>query len=44
MAGPLHGKTIFIDDEVLAAEGIDDLEQYSYVAGAQLIPDLYVEP
>jgi citronellol/citronellal dehydrogenase len=33
----------FIDDEVLAADGVTDLEPYSFVAGAQLIPDLYVE-
>jgi citronellol/citronellal dehydrogenase len=34
----------FIDDEVLAQEGITDLARYSWVAGAELIPDLYVEP
>jgi citronellol/citronellal dehydrogenase len=34
----------FIDDEVLAQEGINDLARYSSVAGAELIPDLYVEP
>ena len=34
----------FIDDEVLAQEGITDLAPYSSVAGAELIPDLYVEP
>jgi citronellol/citronellal dehydrogenase len=33
----------FIDDEVLAADGVTDLDRYSYVAGAQLMPDLYVE-
>jgi citronellol/citronellal dehydrogenase len=33
----------FIDDEVLAAEGVDDLERYSFAAAAKLIPDLYVE-
>jgi citronellol/citronellal dehydrogenase len=33
----------FIDDEVLAADGVTDFEPYSFVAGAQLIPDLYVE-
>ena len=33
----------FIDDEVLASEGVTDFERYSFAPGAQLIPDLYVE-
>ncbi|MBP8807293.1 MAG: NAD(P)-dependent oxidoreductase [Kofleriaceae bacterium] len=32
----------FIDDEVLAAEGITDLESYAMVPGAQLIPDFFI--
>ncbi len=32
----------FIDEEVLAAEGITDLEKYSVVQGAQLYKDLFV--
>nr|QBZ96192.1 hydroxysteroid dehydrogenase-like protein 2 [Perinereis aibuhitensis] len=31
-----------IDDEVLAAEGITDLEKYSYVKGAELMPDFFL--
>jgi citronellol/citronellal dehydrogenase len=34
----------FIDDEVLAGEGVSDFEEYRFgPAGAELIPDLYVE-
>lgn len=32
----------FIDEDVLAAEGITDLEKYSVVPGAQLYSDLFV--
>jgi len=32
----------FIDEEVLAQEGITDLEKYSVVPGAKLYPDLFV--
>jgi citronellol/citronellal dehydrogenase len=32
----------FIDEEVLAAEGITDLEKYSVVPGAQLYTDLFL--
>ena len=32
----------FIDEDVLAAEGITDLEKYSVVPGAKLYPDLFV--
>ncbi|OJJ20149.1 short chain dehydrogenase [marine bacterium AO1-C] len=32
----------FIDDEVLAAEGITDLEHYSVVPGSDLAPDFFV--
>lgn len=32
----------FIDEDVLAAEGITDLDKYSVVAGAQLYKDLFV--
>lgn len=32
----------FIDDEVLRAEGVTDLEQYSVTPGAELIPDFFV--
>jgi citronellol/citronellal dehydrogenase len=32
----------FIDDEVLAQEGITDLEKYSVVAGAKLYADLFL--
>ncbi len=32
----------FIDDEVLAAEGVTDLDQYSVTPGADLIPDFFV--
>ncbi len=32
----------FIDEQVMAAEGITDLEKYSVVPGGQLYPDLFV--
>ena len=32
----------FIDEDVLAAEGITDLSKYSVVPGAQLYKDLFV--
>lgn len=34
---------LFIDEDVLAKEGITDLEKYSVVPGAQLYTDLFVE-
>jgi len=34
----------FIDDEVLAAEGVTDLARYAAVPGNELFPDLFVEP
>jgi citronellol/citronellal dehydrogenase len=40
-AAQCSGNT-FIDDEVLAAEGIKDLDKYSVVPGAQLYPDLFI--
>jgi citronellol/citronellal dehydrogenase len=33
----------FIDEEVFAAEGINDLSKYSVVPGAQLYKDLFVD-
>ncbi len=33
-----------IDDEILAEEGVTDLEPYSYIDGAELATDLFVEP
>jgi citronellol/citronellal dehydrogenase len=33
----------FIDEEVLAKEGITNLDQYSVVPGGQLYPDLFVD-
>ncbi|MFM2137889.1 MAG: hypothetical protein RJA57_196 [Bacteroidota bacterium] len=33
---------LFIDEQVLAAEGLTDLERYSVVPGAQLYTDLFV--
>jgi citronellol/citronellal dehydrogenase len=33
----------FLDDEVLAAEGVTDLSSYAVSPGAPLIPDLFVE-
>ena len=33
----------FIDEDVLAAEGITDLSKYSVVPGAQLYRDLFVD-
>ena len=32
----------FVDDEVLAEEGVTDLERYSVVPGAKLTPDFFV--
>ncbi|MBV9989588.1 MAG: NAD(P)-dependent oxidoreductase [Chitinophagaceae bacterium] len=32
----------FIDEEVLAAEGITDLDKYAVVSGGQLYPDLFI--
>ncbi len=34
----------FIDDEVLAAEGVTDLSRYAARPGEELYPDLFVEP
>jgi NAD(P)-dependent dehydrogenase (short-subunit alcohol dehydrogenase family) len=34
---------LFLDEQVLAAEGITDLSSYSVVPGAQLYTDLFVE-
>jgi len=33
----------FIDEEVLAKEGITDLEKYAVVKGGKLYPDLFVD-
>ena len=33
---------LFIDEQVLAKEGITDLEKYSVVQGAQLYTDLFI--
>ena len=33
---------LFIDEQVLAAEGISDLADYSVVPGAQLYNDLFI--
>jgi citronellol/citronellal dehydrogenase len=33
-----------IDEEVLASEGVTDLERYSVVPGAALRPDLFIDP
>jgi citronellol/citronellal dehydrogenase len=41
-ASECSGNT-FIDEEVLAKEGITDLEKYSVVPGAKLYKDLFVE-
>lgn len=40
-AAQYSGNT-FIDEEVLAKEGITDLDKYSVVPGAQLYPDLFI--
>ncbi len=32
----------FIDDEVLAEEGVTDLEQYAVTPGAELLPDFFL--
>ncbi|MDP1842700.1 MAG: short chain dehydrogenase, partial [Sediminibacterium sp.] len=40
-AAQCSGNT-FVDEEVLAAEGITNLEKYSVVPGAQLYRDLFV--
>lgn len=40
-AAQCSGNT-FIDEEVMAAEGITDLSKYSVVPGGQLYPDLFV--
>jgi citronellol/citronellal dehydrogenase len=34
----------FLDDEVLRAEGVTDLSGYAVVPGAELVPDLFVDP
>jgi len=34
----------FLDDEVLREEGVTDLSGYSVVPGAELVPDLFVDP
>ena len=38
-----HTGNCFIDEEVLAREGITDLSHYSVVAGANLYRDLFVD-
>ena len=32
----------FIDDEVLAAEGVTNFDQYAVTPGDELLPDLFV--
>ena len=32
----------FIDDELLASEGVTDLDKYQSVPGAELFPDFFV--
>ena len=32
----------FIDDEVLASEGVTDLDKYAYAPGTPLMPDFFV--
>ena len=39
---PTTGGNFFIDDEVLASEGITDLAHYSVVPGAELMPDFFL--
>jgi citronellol/citronellal dehydrogenase len=39
---PKNTGNFFIDDEVLAAEGVKDLSKYATVPGAELIPDFFV--
>jgi citronellol/citronellal dehydrogenase len=39
---PKNTGNFFIDDEVLAAEGVKDLSKYSTVPGADLLPDFFV--
>lgn len=34
---------LFLDEQVLAAEGITDLSDYSVIPGAELYPDLFVD-
>jgi citronellol/citronellal dehydrogenase len=34
----------FIDEEVLADEGITDLKKYAVNQGKELFPDLFLEP
>ncbi len=33
----------FIDEEVLASEGITDLDHYAVVPGNDLLPDLFID-
>jgi citronellol/citronellal dehydrogenase len=33
----------YIDEDVLKAEGVTNFDQYAYVAGAQLVPDLFLD-
>ena len=40
-SGECTGNT-FIDEDVLAKEGITDLDRYSYVPGAKLYNDLFI--
>ena len=35
-------KNFFIDEEVLAAEGITDLEKYAVLPGVKLYKDLFI--
>ena len=34
---------LFLDEQVLAEEGITDLSHYSVIPGAELYPDLFVD-
>ena len=41
---PSISGNFFIDDEVLASEGITDLDQYAVVPGTtEFLPDLYLD-
>lgn len=41
--GCKHSGQFLIDDEVLAAQGVTDLEQYAVSPGAPLLPDLFLD-
>jgi citronellol/citronellal dehydrogenase len=37
-----HTGQFFVDEDVLAGDGVTDLDQYSVVSDAELLPDIFL--